>query len=65
MGMRADAGRAVMGFAYIVLARLLLVVHDPTVPTLGPQRRRAIAEIDVSVPFFSRCGYGLGWASRF
>lgn len=46
--MRADE-RAVMGFAYIVLARLLLVVHDPTVPTLGPQRRRAIAEIDVSV----------------
>lgn len=46
--MRADE-RAVMGFAYIVLARLLLVVHDPTVPTLGPQRRRAIAEIDVRV----------------
>ncbi|KAF4546318.1 Arca-like protein [Lasiodiplodia theobromae] len=51
----------VMGFAYIVLARLLLIVHDPTVPTLGPQRRRAIAEIDKKARRDVRilCGIGL------
>ncbi|OMP87947.1 hypothetical protein BK809_0008039 [Diplodia seriata] len=55
----------VMGSAYAVLARLLLVVHDPTVPTIGPLRRQAIKEIDVSFAFFSRrdvrilCGIGL------
>ncbi|KAF9630457.1 Zn(2)-C6 fungal-type DNA-binding domain [Lasiodiplodia theobromae] len=50
-----------MGFAYIVLARLLLIVHDPTVPTLGPQRRRAIAEIDKKARRDVRilCGIGL------
>ncbi|KAL0253111.1 hypothetical protein SLS55_010562 [Diplodia seriata] len=42
----------VMGSAYAVLARLLLVVHDPTVPTIGPLRRQAIKEIDVSFAFF-------------
>lgn len=36
-----------MGYAYTILARLLLIVHDPTIPTLGPQRRQAVAEIDV------------------
>lgn len=40
-------GCEVMGYSYIVLARLLLIVHDPTIPTLGPQRRQAVAEIDV------------------
>ncbi|KAF4314179.1 putative mfs monosaccharide transporter protein [Botryosphaeria dothidea] len=37
----------VMGYAYTILARLLLIVHDPTIPTLGPQRRQAVAEIDL------------------
>ncbi|KAL1649184.1 hypothetical protein SLS58_001758 [Diplodia intermedia] len=53
----------VMGSAYAVLARLLLVVHDPTVPTIGPALRRqeAIAEIDKKARRDVRilCGIGL------
>lgn len=51
----------VMGYAYTILARLLLIVHDPTIPTLGPQRRQAVAEIDEKAKRDVRilCGLGL------
>lgn len=50
-----------MGYAYTILARLLLIVHDPTIPTLGPQRRQAVAEIDEKAKRDVRilCGLGL------
>lgn len=39
-----------IGNQYIDLAQILLSVHDPTLPTVGPLRRGLIQEADVSVP---------------
>jgi hypothetical protein len=39
----------VMGRQYNILARVLLVVHDPTIPQLGPAHKKAKMEVDVSV----------------
>ena len=38
-----------IGNQYIDLAQILLSVHDPTLPTVGPLHRRLIQEADVSV----------------
>lgn len=50
-----------MGYSYTIEAHLLLVVHDPTVPKLGPLRRRAVADMDVSIPysFFQQASNGI------
>lgn len=37
-----------IGNQYTDLARILLAVHDPSLPTVGPLRRRLIQEADVS-----------------
>lgn len=37
-----------MGYSYTIEAHLLLVVHDPNIPKLGPLRKRAVADVDVS-----------------
>ena len=43
----------VMGFQYLTLARILLVVYDPSIPRVGPAHKTAIEKIDVSC--FSLC----------
>ncbi|KAJ5718857.1 transcriptional regulator family: Fungal Specific TF [Penicillium malachiteum] len=35
-----------IGNQYAELARILLAVHDPTIPTVGPLRRRVVQEAD-------------------
>jgi hypothetical protein len=37
----------VMGYQYNTLAHMLLVVHDPTIPQLGPSHRQSRAAVDV------------------
>lgn len=37
-----------IGYQYNELARILLSVHDPGLPTVGPLRRRVVQEADVS-----------------
>jgi hypothetical protein len=37
----------VMGFQYNKLAHMMLVVHDPTVPQLGPSHKQSRAVVDV------------------
>lgn len=37
----------VMGFQYNTLAHMLLVVHDPTIPQLGPSHKQVGAVVDV------------------
>ncbi len=39
-----------IGYQYNELAKILLLVHDPGLPTVGPLRRRFAREADVSVP---------------
>lgn len=36
-----------MGYSYTIEAHLLLIVHDPTIPKLGPLRKRAVTNVDV------------------
>lgn len=38
---------AVMGMQYNTLAHMLLVVHDPTIPQLGPSHKQSRAVVDV------------------
>lgn len=38
-----------MGKQYNTLAHMLLVVHDPTIPQLGPSHKQSRAVVDVSV----------------
>ena len=37
-----------MGKQYNTLAHMLLVVHDPTIPQLGPAHKQSRAVVDVS-----------------
>jgi hypothetical protein len=37
-----------IGNQYTDLAQILLAVHDPSLPTVGPLRRRLIQDADVS-----------------
>jgi hypothetical protein len=37
-----------MGKQYNILAHLLLVIHDPTIPQLGPSHRQSRQVVDVS-----------------
>lgn len=39
-----------MGTQYNELGRILLSVHDPSLPTVGPLHRRSVQEADVSGP---------------
>lgn len=41
---------AVMGNQYNTLAHMLLVVHDPTIPQLGPSHKQSRAVVDVRHP---------------
>ncbi|KAK7701441.1 hypothetical protein SLS57_011726 [Botryosphaeria dothidea] len=43
---RFQADWHVMGYSYTIEAHLLLVVHDPNIPKLGPLRKRAVADVD-------------------
>ena len=36
-----------MGNQYNTLAHMLLVVHDPTIPQLGPSHKQSRAVVDV------------------
>ena len=38
----------VMGYQYNTLAHMLLVVHDPTIPQLGPSHKQSRVVVDVS-----------------
>lgn len=38
---------SVMGAQYNLLAHMLLVVHDPTIPQLGPSHKQSRAAVDV------------------
>jgi hypothetical protein len=40
----------VMGKQYNTLAHLLLVVHDPTIPQLGPSHKQSRQVVDVRTP---------------
>ncbi|KAH7057408.1 hypothetical protein B0J12DRAFT_567858 [Macrophomina phaseolina] len=43
---RFQADWHVMGYSYTIEAHLLLIVHDPTIPKLGPLRKRAVTNVD-------------------
>lgn len=38
-----------MGYQYLTLAHILLVVYDPGIPRVGPAHRAAIMKVDVSL----------------
>lgn len=46
---------AAIGNQYNSLARILLLVHDPTIPTVGPLRRTAMERVDVSDCPYQNC----------
>ncbi|KAF2816972.1 uncharacterized protein BDZ99DRAFT_5930 [Mytilinidion resinicola] len=46
---RCHADAHVMGRQYNILARVLLVVHNPTIPQLGPAHKKAKMEVDIQV----------------
>ncbi|OMP88706.1 hypothetical protein BK809_0005427 [Diplodia seriata] len=62
---RFQADWHVMGYSYTIEAHLLLVVHDPTVPKLGPLRRRAVAEMDEKAKEDVRKLCGLAQSNEF
>ncbi|KAK8176230.1 hypothetical protein BC567DRAFT_179537 [Phyllosticta citribraziliensis] len=36
----------VLGYGYNILSRLVLLVHDPSIPKLGPSRKASVATVD-------------------
>ncbi|KAJ5630146.1 transcriptional regulator family: Fungal Specific TF [Penicillium herquei] len=50
-----------IGNQYAELARILLAVHDPTIPTVGPLRRRVVQEADSQIRkgVWTVCGVAL------
>ncbi|KAK8154913.1 hypothetical protein BKA80DRAFT_140714 [Phyllosticta citrichinensis] len=43
---RALIRQAVLGYGYNILSRLVLLVHDPSIPKLGPSRKASVAIVD-------------------
>lgn len=39
----------VMGYQYLTLAHILLLVYDPRIPRVGPAHRAAIMKVEVSL----------------
>ncbi|KAF4541330.1 Arca-like protein [Lasiodiplodia theobromae] len=62
---RFQADWHVMGYSYTIEAHLLLVVHDPTIPKLGPLRKRAVAEMDERAKEDVRKLCGLAQSNEF
>ncbi|KAL1984894.1 hypothetical protein VTN96DRAFT_8553 [Rasamsonia emersonii] len=54
-----------IGNQYNSLARILLLVHDPTIPTVGPLRRTAMERVDeeIKAEVWTMCGVGMSNAS--
>lgn len=48
---------AAIGNQYNELARILLSVHNPGLPTVGPLRRRFAQEADVCILMSALCTY--------
>ncbi|KAK8230324.1 hypothetical protein HDK90DRAFT_417240 [Phyllosticta capitalensis] len=45
-GVRVMGNWQVLGYGYNILSRLVLLVHDPSIPKLGPSRKASVAAVD-------------------